>query len=232
MKKLIPKLQTAWGPIRPTSYMEENEPVWKTQFRQQQQQEDEEYQKDMSTPYYKMHSKPTKKQWRAMRDRATQSTGTVTKAEEVSAPVRAVNNYVREFKYDMSQGNVPKGKYTLPLAGLAATGIGTFLAAPVTTAASLAGGYFGSKAVDSGMKFATDKSWAEYVNENGLPLTGWLKGLDKEAAEVTNPGAWVGGGLGARTPSLVARRARAAAYDNIAPLGYNDANIAGITVSK
>lgn len=86
----------------------------------------------------------------------------------------------------MANNNVPKGKHTMPAIALAATGIGSFLSAPVTTTATLAGATAGSKAADTGMKFATGKTWAQNIHDK--------TGLAMEAAEMTNPGMWVGGG--------------------------------------
>ena len=177
--KLIPKYQNAPGPLVPSWQAQ-----WVTEAKEREKHEDQEYQQFISSPYYKIHQKPTKQQWRQIKQKL-QNRGTIKEAEKVSAPVRAINNYVREYKYDMSQGNVPKGKHSLPLLGLAATGIGSFLSAPITTTAAMAGGWAGGKALDSGMKLATGKSWAENMYD-------WT-GLDKEPAEVTNPGMWVGG---------------------------------------
>ena len=182
--KLIPKYQNAPGPLTPSWQAQ-----WVTEAKEREKHEDQEYQQFISSPYYKIHQKPTKQQWRQIKQKL-QNRGTIKEAEKVSAPVRAINNYVREYKYDMSQGNVPKGKHSLPLLGLAATGIGSFLSAPITTTAAMAGGWAGGKALDSGMKLATGKSWAENMYD-------WI-GLDKEPAEVTNPVMWVGGGLGSK----------------------------------
>ena len=66
-------------------------------------------------------------------------------------------------------------------AGLAAT----MLANPVTSAAAIAGGTLGSKAVDTGMKFATGKTWAQNVHD--------MTGMNENLAEMTNPGMWAGG---------------------------------------
>ncbi|MBR3284521.1 MAG: hypothetical protein IKI60_04330, partial [Alloprevotella sp.] len=53
---------------------------------------------------------------------------------------------------------------------------------------AVAGGYLGGKAVDTGMKIATGKTWAENVKER--------LGLHSNTlAEITNPGTWIGGGL-------------------------------------
>ena len=111
--------------------------------------------------------------------------GEVKPAEDVSTPVNAVNQYFRRLNYDLANNKVPSGWYTLPAIGLAATGIGAAMSAPVTAAATMAGGWLGSKAVDGGMNLATGKSWAENMSD-------WT-GLDATPAEMTNPGMWVGG---------------------------------------
>jgi hypothetical protein len=111
--------------------------------------------------------------------------GEVKPAENVSAPVNAVNQYFRRLNYDLANNKVPSGWYTLPAIGLAATGIGAAMSAPVATTATMAGGWLGDKVVNKGMKFATGKSWAENMHD-------WT-GLDKEPAEITNPGMWIGG---------------------------------------
>ena len=206
--KLIPKYQNAPGPLVPSWQAQ-----WVTEAKEREKREDQEYQQFISSPYYKIHQKPTKQQWRQIKQKL-QNRGTIKEAEKVSAPVRAINNYVREYKYDMSQGNVPKGKHSLPLLGLAATGIGSFLSAPITTTAAMAGGWAGGKTLDSGMKLATGKSWAENMYD-------WT-GLDKEPAEVTNPGMWVGGGVGIKGLNLAKQRVLDSAYNNFTPLGYKD----------
>ena len=111
--------------------------------------------------------------------------GEIKPAEDVSAPVNAVNQYFRRLNYDLANNKVPSGWYTLPAIGLAATGIGAAMSAPVATTATMAGGWLGDKVVNKGMKFATGKSWAENMHD-------WT-GLDKEPAEITNPGMWIGG---------------------------------------
>lgn len=113
--------------------------------------------------------------------------GEIKPAEDVSAPVNAVNQYFRELNYRLANNKVLPGKYTLPAIGLVATGIGAALSAPATTAATMAGGWAGNKAVDLGMNLATGKSWTENMQD-------WT-GFDKEPAEITNPGMWIGGGL-------------------------------------
>lgn len=110
--------------------------------------------------------------------------GEVKPAEEVSAPVDAANQYFRELNYRLSHNEVLPGKYTVP--GIIIGGLGgAAFSAPITAAAAMAGGWAGSKAVDFGMNLATGKSWAENMHD-------WT-GLDKEPAEWTNPGMWVGG---------------------------------------
>jgi hypothetical protein len=61
------------------------------------------------------------------------------------------------------------------------------ISAPVTAATTIGGGYVGKKAVDIPLKIATGKDWAENVSD-------WT-GLVPEAAEATNIGMLVGGGL-------------------------------------
>lgn len=116
---------------------------------------------------------------------AQQRQETVKTAEQTSRPANAVNQYVRQFKHDMANGKVPKGKYTLPAAALISAGIAGFAAAPVTGTAGMVGGYVGDKAVNFGMKHATGKAWADWLSSK--------TGLDMEAAAMTNPGMWAGG---------------------------------------
>lgn len=71
-------------------------------------------------------------------------------------------------------------------AGLIAAMMPTILAYPITSAASMAGGTVGGKAVDTGMKFATGKTWAQYVHDT--------TGMNENLAELSNFGIW-GGGL-------------------------------------
>lgn len=148
-------------------------------------QEKEAYEADISQPYYQIHEKPTFEEWKQQNQTRWQNQATVRPAENVSAPVSAVNQYVRQFKHDMANGKVPKGKYTLPAAALASLGLAGFAAAPVTFIAGGAGAEVGGKIFDSGTKFVTGKSWADKVHD-------WT-GLDTEAAAMTNPGMWVGG---------------------------------------
>jgi len=61
------------------------------------------------------------------------------------------------------------------------------LSAPVTTAATTAGGYVGEKAFNGLSHLLTGKDWTESVSN--------LTGLAPEAASLTNPGLWIGGGL-------------------------------------
>ena len=117
--------------------------------------------------------------------RKPNNVATIQELKKVSAPVNAVNQYFRELKYQLNNGVPLSGKFALPLMGLTATGVGALTSAPVTFLATTAGGYAGGKAVDTGMQLATGKSWAENMSN-------WT-GLDKEPAEITNPGLWVGG---------------------------------------
>ena len=100
-----------------------------------------------------------------------------------------------------SQQKTLAGKYIIPATPISSLGISLAAAAPVSTAAAVTGGYLGDKAVDAGMKFATGQTWAEYVNENGVPYAPWwlksmTQGLDKEPATMTNPGTHYGGWVG------------------------------------
>ena len=64
-------------------------------------------------------------------------------AEKTNSAVNAVNQYTREFKYNLQNGRAPRWYHTYPLAALgAATGAG-FASAPVATAATMAGGAVG-----------------------------------------------------------------------------------------
>ena len=112
----------------------------------------------------------------------------------------------------MANNNVPKGQYIFPAIGLLSTGVGSAISAPITTTMGLTGAYVGSKAVDTASKSITGKSWGENISD--------ITGLAPEAAELTNPGTLAGGIHGAN----LVKRARAAVYNNISPLGYTDVN--------
>lgn len=74
--------------------------------------------------------------------------------------------------------------------GLSAVGGGlALLSNPVTTGAALVGGIVGGKAVDKASQRLTGKTWAENVQEKLGLQTPTL-------AEFTNPGYFIGGGLG------------------------------------
>lgn len=83
--------------------------------------------------------------------------------------------------------------------GVGATGLGllgSFIAAPAATALGLIGGIAGEQAVNKATKkvsnFLTNgkgKTWNEYAEQLGLSPT---------LAAITNPGGWIGGGLGAK----------------------------------
>ena len=176
-------------------------------------QEKEAYEKEMSQPYFRVHDKPTFKKWYTDR-KQLQQRDTIKPAEKVSAPVNAVNQYVRQFKHDMANGKIPKGKYTLPAAALASAGIAGFTTAPVSFIAGGTGAEVGGKIFDFGTKLITGKSWADNVHNQ--------TGLDSEAAAITNPGIIVGGGLGIKSLNMAKQRALDAAYNNFTPLGYTD----------
>ena len=106
----------------------------------------------------------------------------------MSAPVNAANQYVRQFKYDLANGKIPKGKYTIPAAALASAGLAGFVAAPVSFIAGGAGAEVGGKTFDFGTKLVTGKSWADWLSNK--------TGLDKEVATMTNPGMIAGGAYG------------------------------------
>ena len=210
----VRKFQTAG--IIPYALKEESMPEveWTAAYREQQQREREAYERDMSQPYYKLHDKPTFEQWQQQNQIRQQNQGVIRQAENVSAPVDAINQYIREFKYDMANGKIPKGKYTLPATLLASAGGAGFAAAPISFIAGGAGAEIGGKAFDFGTKLVTGKSWTDKVND-------WT-GLDKEAAAITNPGLIIGGGLGIKGLNMTKQRVLDAAYNNFTPLGYTD----------
>jgi len=85
----------------------------------------------------------------------------------------------------------------------------------------MAGGYIGNEAVNKGSEIITGKDWGENISE--------LIGLAPEAANLTNPGMWFGANHGA----YLIGKARAAAYNNISPLGYRDTELSnGIKLNK
>lgn len=216
--KIIPKFQNPSGPF-PLPQKNYIYGVVKTPWGEARKQEDEEYNEYVSQPYFKIHQKPTKQQFRQQQRQRQQNRGEIRQHREVSAPVRAINNYIGEARYRAGNGTLLlKGKYTLPAIALASVAAPTMAAAPVTTIATMAGGYAGGKAVDFGTKIATGKTWAENVTD--------MTGLDPVAAEATNPGTLVGGGVGLKGLNLAKQRVLDAAYNNFTPLGYR--NTAGL----
>lgn len=140
----------------------------------------------------------------------------IKQGENTHPFINAMNQYIRQFKYELDpqNGQPLSGKYVIPGILLGGATMGGALAAPVTTATAMAGGWAGGKAIDTGMKFATGKTWAENMHN-------WT-GLDKEAAEITNPGMWIGGGIGVKGLNLAKQRVLDSAYNNFTPLGYKD----------
>ena len=160
---------------------------WVVEAKQKAAAEDAAYQEDMNQPYYKVHSKPTKQQWKQQQGRRLQNQGEIRPHREVSPLVRSINNYIGEAKYRAGDGTLLlKGKYTLPAMGVIAT-LPVMAAAPVTTATTMGTGYVGGKVVDGVSNLLTGKNWSENMQD-------WT-GLAPEAADVTNPGVLVGGGL-------------------------------------
>jgi hypothetical protein len=101
--------------------------------------------------------------------------------------VRSINNYIGEAKYRAGNGTLLlKGKYTLPAIAVAST-LPVMAAAPVTTATTMGTGYVGGKVVDGVSNLLTGKNWSENMQD-------WT-GLASEAADATNLGVLVGGGL-------------------------------------
>lgn len=184
----IPKLQTAFQPLvlRSSASGLPLKSEWQLYKEQKDAAEEQEYRADK----YAQAKRQTKDEWRKERQAKAQhqqrmARNVVRPAQKTNAAVNAVNQYVREFKYNLQNGRAPRWYHTYPLIALgAATGAG-FVSAPVTTAATMAGGYVGDKVVNTGMKLATGKSWAENVHDK--------TGLDMEPAAMTNPGMWIGG---------------------------------------
>ena len=160
---------------------------WVVESKQRTAAEEEAYQKDMSQPYYTVHEKPTKEQWRKAQAKAQNNQGTITAQRKVLPVVRTINNYIGEAKHSAQDGSILlKGKYTIPMIGVAGL-IPWAVSAPVTAAATMGGGYVGKKVVDIPLKIVTGKNWGENISN--------LTGLAPEAAEATNIGMLVGGGL-------------------------------------
>lgn len=212
----IIKFQKPAGPLRPSetpSWQAE----WVTEKKEKDKKEEQEYQKEMSQPYYSVHKKPTKDQWR----KSKQKQSVVYPTDKVIAPIKAINNYVGQAKYELANNKVPSGKYIYPAAILGGLTLGGIWQAPVTAAAAMAGGYVGNEAVNKGSEIITGKNWGENISE--------LTGLAPEAAYLTNPGMWLGANHGA----YLIGKARAAAYNNISPMGYKDTELSnGIKLNK
>ena len=135
---------------------------------------------------------------------------TISKADNVSAPVRKINNYVNKAKYKLSHGEPLGGEYTLPAIGLTALGVGAATSAPLATATSIVGGAVGGKVTDKLSQLITGNTWAQNIFN--------VTGLVPEAAEITNPGYYIGGRVGTMLPYKV----RVALYNNKSPFGYGN----------
>lgn len=82
-----------------------------------------------------------------------------------------------------------------------AGGAAAFLSNPITVGSALIGGMVGGRAVDKASQRLTGKTWAENVqNKLGLQTP--------TLAEFTNPGYFIGGGLGSRVPKGIDYLAR------------------------
>ena len=117
--------------------------------------------------------------------------GEIRAAENVNPVVNAINQYFRELKYRLNNNKVVTGKYTIPAALLAATGIAPFVtskAAATTATAGLIGGTAAGIAIDQISEKLTGKNWGENVSK--------LTGLDIEPASITNPGYLYGAKVG------------------------------------
>lgn len=124
-------------------------------------------------------------QWKAMQQK---DNGTITTAEKVNPVSRAVNEYTRELKWDLSQGNIPKGKHVVPLALATGTGIGAIAQTPLfVNLATMGGGMLTEKAVDKLSQLTTGNSAAQNLSN--------LTGLDIEPAQaVTSTVTGIPGG--------------------------------------
>lgn len=116
--------------------------------------------------------------------RQQKNNGQIKQGEKVHPAVNTINQYFRQAKYELNpeNGQPLSGKYAIP--GILLGGV-TPTMFSIPGAATMAGGYLGSKAVDFGTKLVTGKSWADKMHD-------WT-GLDREPAEMTNPGMWAGG---------------------------------------
>ena len=160
----IKKYQQPSGPIE---YAWEGE--WRKQAREKEKQEDEEYSK---SGFEKLGI--SKEAWK--KHKLKNKNGTVQKAEKVNPVSNEINQYVREFKYDLSQGNIPKGKHLIPASLLAGTGAGAIVQTPLfVNLATIGGGLVTEKAVDKLSQWTTGNSAAQNLSN--------LTGLDVEPAQ-------------------------------------------------
>ena len=214
--RIITKFQKPSGPLRPSA-TPSWQPVWVTEKKKQIEEEDKEYQNYINQPYYSVHEKPTKEEWRKQK----QPQAVVTQSKKTVTPIKAVNNYVGQLKYEIANNEVPSGKYVYPAALLTGLTAGAFIDVPTTAIITTAAGTAGDKAVNSISKATTGKDWGENIYK--------LTGLAPEAAALTNPGIWLGGNHG----KYLVGKARTAAYDNISPVGYTSSTLGrGFEINK
>lgn len=181
--KTIPKYQIG----KPLPLAESYDLPWVKEAKQKQIAEEKEYQEAMKQPYYKTHPKPTLQQWKQQQAKIAQNQGEIKAHRKVSAPVRAINNYIGEARHRAGDGTILlKGKYVLPAIGIASTMPILAAKSLATTGATMGAGYVGGKAFDGASKLLTGKNWAENMYD-------WT-GLDPLAGEITNPGVLAGGG--------------------------------------
>ena len=98
---------------------------------------------------------------------------------------------------------------------------------PWAMARGVVGGMAGAKAMDLWTNLETGKEdWHDYSHG----------ALGDELAHLTNPGGWIGGGAGIKTPTFLKRafgqRALDAAYQNITPISYTSKKHLGISKPK
>ena len=110
--------------------------------------------------------------------------GEIRAAENVNPVVNAINQYFRELKYRLSNNKVVTGKYTIPAALLASTGIAPFLTNAAAATTGYLGGLMGGSLVDGAFKTFTGKTFGKFLSD--------ATGLDETPASLLNPGYVVG----------------------------------------
>lgn len=175
MKKLIKKFQSPSGTIQPY------DAIWVKEAKEKEAKEDKEYQQYISQPYFKTHKPISKEQWKKRKSKQLKGSGEIKQGSTNNKVVNGINQYFRELKYDLSQGNIPKGKYMLPAATLATLSISNI---PGLFGSFILGS-IGASAVDKISNILTGNTWAQNVQN--------LTGLDITPAEMSNPGGLLGG---------------------------------------